>query len=218
MDPWHRRLAEIALAAAGEKHGLALAGGYAVRAHGIGERPSSDVDLFMDWQRRADFPAAVDLVIAALQQAGFTVVIDAQAETFARVIVTGAGYLGGRSDKIEMAADWRSHPPVQLDLGPVLHPDDAVANKMAALYGRAVARDFLDIHATLRSGRYTREQLLRLAVNADPGFDRIMFARALGVADQISEKTFAAYGTDGETIASLRETFAGWRRELLGGG
>jgi predicted nucleotidyltransferase component of viral defense system len=31
-----------------------------------------------------------------------------------------------------------------LEIGPVLQSDDAVANKMAALYGRALARDFLD--------------------------------------------------------------------------
>jgi hypothetical protein len=32
-------------------------------------------------------------------------------------------------------------------IGPVLHPDDAVANKMRALYGRAEARDFVDVDA-----------------------------------------------------------------------
>lgn len=69
MDPRHRRLAEIALAAAGKEHGLALTGGYAVRAHGMGDRPSGDVDLFTDWQRRADFPAVVTLVVDALTTA-----------------------------------------------------------------------------------------------------------------------------------------------------
>ncbi|MFG1791929.1 hypothetical protein [Nocardia sp. NPDC049149] len=54
MEPRHRRLAEIALAVAGDQ-GFALAGGYAVRAHGMGDRPSGDVDLFTDWHRRADF-------------------------------------------------------------------------------------------------------------------------------------------------------------------
>jgi hypothetical protein len=57
--------------------------------------------------------------------------------------------------------------PVLLEIGPVLHADDAVANKMAALYGRALARDFLDIDAILASGRYTRERLLELASSTD---------------------------------------------------
>lgn len=48
MEPRHRAIAEIALAAAAS-YGLALAGGYAVRAHGMGSRRSGDVDLFTDW-------------------------------------------------------------------------------------------------------------------------------------------------------------------------
>jgi hypothetical protein len=37
MEPQHERIAKIALAA-GARYGLALAGGYAVSAHGIGNR------------------------------------------------------------------------------------------------------------------------------------------------------------------------------------
>ena len=51
MEPRHERIAKIALAA-GARYGLALAGGYAVSAHGIGNRPSGDVDLFTSWQHR----------------------------------------------------------------------------------------------------------------------------------------------------------------------
>ena len=50
----------------------------------------------------------------------------------------------------------RAKEPVRISIGPVLHPDDAVANKMGALYERALARDFIDIDAALRSGRYDR--------------------------------------------------------------
>lgn len=78
-------------------------------------------------------------------------------------------------------------------IGPVLHPDDVVANKMSALYGRAFARDFID--ATLRSGRYTRDPLLALAQRADRGFDRRIFADALGQALQLDPDDFAQYGT-----------------------
>lgn len=113
MEPRHRAIAEIALAAAGA-HGIALAGGYAVREHGIGHRPSGDIDLFTDWHRRTDFPAVVEKVIAALEQHGY---------------------------KIRSLP--RAKPlPVLLGIGPVLHPDDAVTNKVCALYGRALARDF----------------------------------------------------------------------------
>lgn len=43
----HRRLAEIGLKAGGA-YGFALAGGHAIAAHGILQRPSEDVDLFAD--------------------------------------------------------------------------------------------------------------------------------------------------------------------------
>ena len=56
MEPRHERIARIALAA-GARFGLALAGGYAVSAHGMGNRPSGDVDLFTGWKHRGEFTA-----------------------------------------------------------------------------------------------------------------------------------------------------------------
>jgi hypothetical protein len=213
MEKRHRKIAEIALSAAG-RFSLALAGGYAIRAHGIGSRPSGDVDLFMDWSRRSDFDDAVREVTNALNEAGMNVYVIARGETFARLMVTGqAGE--DDPDKLEMAADWRAHEPVMLEIGPVLHADDAVANKMAALYGRALPRDFLDIDAVLASGRYTRERLLELAVAADPGFDLNMFASALGVLAQVTDAAFAEYGVSAEDLDALRHRFAAWRISLL---
>ncbi|MEV6689872.1 hypothetical protein AB0M35_00140 [Micromonospora sp. NPDC051196] len=54
MDPFHERLARTGLAAA-TRFGFALAGGYAVQAAGLLERPSEDVDLFTAWDRRDEF-------------------------------------------------------------------------------------------------------------------------------------------------------------------
>jgi hypothetical protein len=216
MDPQHRRLAQIALRAAGSEHGLALAGGYAVRLHGMGDRPSGDVDLFTDWQRRADFGAVLDLVVTALADSGYAVSIEARADTFARLLVTPTDDPDAEPQKMELAADWRAHPPVILDIGPVLHPDDAVGNKMAALYGRALARDFLDINAVLASGRYSTRQLLQLAQAADTGFDHGMFASALEALEQISDAALTAYGIDSEAIQAVRTRFAEWRSQLEG--
>ncbi|XRQ08666.1 nucleotidyl transferase AbiEii/AbiGii toxin family protein [Actinomadura welshii] len=47
MDPLHERAARIGLAAT-EKHGFALAGGYAIQAHGFLNRVSEDVDLYTE--------------------------------------------------------------------------------------------------------------------------------------------------------------------------
>ena len=45
MLRFHRRLAEIGLAATSDL-GFVLAGGYAISANGMGDRPSEGVDLF----------------------------------------------------------------------------------------------------------------------------------------------------------------------------
>jgi hypothetical protein len=135
------------------------------------------------------------------------------AETFRRLILTDPA--DGSEEKVELSVDWRAHEPVQLDVGPVLHADDAVANKVCPLFGRALPRDFLDVDAAVMSGRYTREQLLELAAEADRGFDRLLFADALGALTQITDTAFAEYRVDPDMVADMRHRFAQWRRELL---
>lgn len=129
------------------------------------------MDLFTSWQHRDEFPELTAAVVAALDDAGYKASVVMSAATFARLTVTAPD---GTEDKVELSADWRAHEPVQLDIGPVLHADDAVANKVCALFGRALPRDFLDVDAAVTSGRYTHEQLLELAADADLGFDRLL--------------------------------------------
>jgi hypothetical protein len=91
MEPRHEQIARIALAA-GARYGLALAGGYAVSAHGMGNRPSGDVDLFTSWQHRDELAAAV---VAAFEGAGYKVSVIMSAETFTRLAL--ARPEGGRA-------------------------------------------------------------------------------------------------------------------------
>ncbi|GAA3238044.1 nucleotidyl transferase AbiEii/AbiGii toxin family protein [Dactylosporangium siamense] len=209
----HRRLAEIGLRAGGE-HGFALAGGHAVAAHGILQRPSEDVDLFADWQRRADFPAAVEVVIAAYVAAGYEVEVDHRTETFSRLYLTDPAE---RSEhhRVELVANWRSQPPVQMDIGPVLHADDVMAGKIDALYNRAAARDFLDIDAAIASERYTLERLCELAEAVDAGFDRAVFEQMLRSIVRFDDEDFAEYGVEPAAVSALRKRVDGWRRQLL---
>jgi hypothetical protein len=181
----------------------------------MGHRLSGDVDLFTDWQQRDDFPRAVDAVIETMQAHGYEVSVVIRNETFARLLLDEPGAPTQEAEKLELSADWRAHTPVMSPVGPVLHPDDAVANKMCALFGRAEARDFLDVDAAIQSGRYTRERLLELAAAADPGFDLPMFADALGSLRRITDADFDLYGFPLSDLTAMRERFADWRRELI---
>jgi len=122
MDPFHERLARVALDAAGS-YGFALAGGYAVQAHGFLNRMSADVDLFAEASSEFDFAEAVDAVIKAYQREGLEVQTEVLAASFARLAVRSPT----DSAKVELGLDWRKNRPVSLAVGPVLLADDAVA-------------------------------------------------------------------------------------------
>jgi hypothetical protein len=213
VDQRHAEITRIALEVAAE-FGFALAGGYAVSANGMGDRLSGDVDLFTDWQSRGSFPTAVDSVIQCMTEHGYGVSVVTRTETFARLLLTDSAVPDSEPEKLELSVDWRAHPPVMLSLGPVLHPDDAIANKMCALFGRAESRDFLDVDAALQSGRYHKDRLLELAATSDPGFDRAIFAEALGSLRRITDADFDFYGLTPPALAAMRARFAAWHDEL----
>jgi Nucleotidyl transferase AbiEii toxin, Type IV TA system len=211
VDAFHELLARIGLAAA-QRYGFALAGGYAVQAAGLLMRPSEDIDLFTVWERRAEFADAVSAIADAYRAEGLSVGVERQHDTFVRLTVSD----DERTSKVELAVDSRVNEPIHLTIGPVLHPDDAVAKKMNALYTRALARDFIDIDAAVRSGRYDWDRLLHLAERADISFDRRVFAEALGQVHQLDPDDFAVYGIGEQDLHDLRDRFGDWRQDLLG--
>jgi hypothetical protein len=211
-DASHENLARIGLDA-GAQYGFVLAGSHALRAAGLLERPSADVDLFTVWERRDDFETAARAIIEAYLAAGLNVDTERRHDTFIRLTVSD----GVRISTVELGLDLRAHKPVQIQVGPVLHPDDAVANKMRALYERTHVSDFIDINAVLRSGRYDQSALLQLARRSDITFDRSVFADALAQAQLLDAELFARYGLVGEDLDELRRRFALWRAELHNG-
>lgn len=214
MDAFHDRLARLALQAGGE-HGFCLAGGYAVQAYGFVERVSMDVDLFTTQAAVADFATAQAEVVEALREDGLVVTVERQGPTFARLAVGDP--VGGHASTVELAVDWRAFPPVQMDIGPVLHPDDAVANKLCALFGRAEVRDYVDMHGVLRDGRYSTAKLLRLGAEHDLGFDTAMFAEALRAVRRFPASAFEPYGLDTEQIDALVQRLVAWADEIAPG-
>jgi hypothetical protein len=212
MDPFHERLARVALDVAAS-YGFALAGGYAVQAHGFLDRPSADIDLFAEASADFDFSQAVDAVIAAYERDGLDADAEVRSSSFARLSVSR----GEERAKVELGVDWRKNEPILLAVGPVLHADDAVANKVCALFGRAEVRDYVDVAAILTSGRYSEETLVRLAAEHDPGFDPAWFAEALNAVDRLPDSLFAPYGLAPEGVSALKAQMRAWARRISNG-
>jgi hypothetical protein len=108
---------------------------------------TAHVDLFSPEPGR---PGAVaEDVRRALETAGYRVEVTRRPEDsdgeFAQLAVSR----GEQSMLLDLARDWRQQPPVHLDIGPVLHLDDAVGSKVTAMVGRGLPRDFIDVAAAL---------------------------------------------------------------------
>lgn len=94
-------------------------------------------------------------------------------------------------------------------VGAVLHPDELAADKTLALFGRASARDLVDVDALLT--RYGRDRLLELAAEKDPGFSPSVFADALAAAAARPAAAFSELGLSDAQAARLRERAEVWR-------
>jgi hypothetical protein len=130
-------------------------------------------------------------VIAGFERQGFLVVVSRRRPDLVQMTVADHD---GHGCKVDLGVFWRARSPVMLEIGPVLHPDDAVAGKVDALFNRWAPRDFLDIDAILVSGRYSRAELLEVAAEHNPGFDHALFAGSLSYLRRIPVRDFTPYG------------------------
>ena len=203
-----REVTRIALAGV---DGFALAGSGAIREHGMIDRPTEDVDLFTTSQDVTEFSAAVDQVSEQLRAGGFTVDQTRRAAQFARLhVVTG----DGRQVDVDLGVDWRQDDPVQLEVGPVLSLADAVGNKVSALYSRGEPRDYLDVDAIRRSGRFSDEQLVAAAAERDAGFEVGMFADQLTAVSRIRLRDVRAYGVTADQLEDIKTRSVQWSDTL----
>lgn len=207
-----REVTRIALARAAES-GFALAGSGAIREHGVTDRPTEDIDLFTMAQDIDEFARAVDRVVAALRESGYEVEEARRVAQFARLHVSTAD---GLRLGVDMGVDWRENDPVGLDVGPVLSVEDAVGNKIAALYSRAEPRDYLDVDAIRRWGRFTDEELVSAAAERDAGFEVTMFAQQLEAVRRVTPRDVERYDVGAEQLNGVKERCTQWAARLRG--
>jgi len=175
-----------------EARGFALAGGAALVVHGLTERSTNDLDYFTT--APADVPTLRRAIEIAVAEAGMTVSALRASEAFVRLEVRD----GTAVTLIDLAWDARMRPPVATDFGTVLHEDELAADKLLAVFGRAEARDFLDVHGM--SQRLGWERLYELANHKDAGLSPERLAESFGLIDLIDRSEFGIDATAYEAL------------------
>lgn len=206
-----RHLTKLALnVLAGDE--FALAGSGAIREHGLIDRPTQDVDLFTVQSAQARFEPAVDRLITEVREHGYRVLVERRQQGFAQLTVTTPS---GLEIGMDLGIDWRAEPAVSLAIGPVLSQDDAVGNKVAALFSRGEVRDFLDVDAIRRSGQYSDADLYRLAKRADTGFTLDRLAQRLAFAERMQPEHVTDYGVIPAQLDEIKSRLARWRDAIV---
>lgn len=194
-----RTVAEI-VSSLDEAEGFALAGGAALIARGDVERQTRDLDFFGLTGEAVDqlVPAAE----RALKGAGFAVERVQVNHGFARLLVAK----DDERTELDLAADARLFPVEPGTPAPTLGGEELAVDKVLAIFGRAEARDFVDLMAV--EPRYGLEHLCGLAVEKDLGFTPAIFAEMLGAFGRLRRDEFEL---DDARYEQLTIRVDGWR-------
>jgi hypothetical protein len=203
LSPFQERVAEI-IANLEEAEGFALAGGAALILRGDVQRETRDLDFF------GLTPEAVDRLVPAadraLKEAGLTVHHLQQNPGFARLVVESEG----DRTEVDLGADARLFPAEPGQPAPLLSGEELAVDKLLALFGRAEARDFVDLLAI--ENRYGLERLCRLAAEKDRGFTPAILADMLGRFRRLRRQEF---DIDDAGYQQLSREVESWRERAL---
>lgn len=188
-----------------EADGFALAGAGALVLHGYIERETRDLDYFTT----PAHPARVQQLGAALEVALADEGLESRRlrdlPTFVRLLV------GREADRceVDLAIDYRALDVEATPLGPTLAPKELGANKVLAIFDRAEARDFTDLHAMTRI--YPLADLMALAESKDTGFDRRRFLDALASFRRFTSADLQVSAAEHQRLAGV---VSAWRHQL----
>ena len=184
------------------------AGGYAVQAHGLLERPSEDVDMFTTTAAGQAFAEALRAAIAAYRAVGLDVELLVENDSFARLTVHEP--LSGRNSKVELGIDWRPYPPTVPDIGPVLSRDDAVANKVCPVLTWSGSRSTPPC-ATRPTPTRNSSSWPKLTTQGSSG---LTSQRALNAVRRLPLAEFTAYGLRPDEARRLVDRMVEWAASL----
>lgn len=204
----HLRLISAALTL-GTPFSLVLAGGYALQAHGLVERPHGNVDLATESPEPTDRMAYA--VGAALEARGRQVRTGALTALTAQLTVTDPPTGEPCVLTLHKEAFWQ--PPELTEYGPALSLEDAVGTKVRALYDRGAAVDLVDARAA--ASRFSFPDLEELGRrHAHDPFDLPTLQSRLTGTDFYSDADFIRYGLTQEQVTALRAWAQQWSDDI----
>ena len=203
LSPLQERVAEI-IAGLEEAKDFALAGGAALIARGDVQRQTRDLDFFGLTAAAVD--RLVPAVDRALREAGLVVHHVQENPGFARLVVESED----ERTELDLAADARLFPAEPGRPAPLLSGEELAVDKVPAAFGRAEARDFVDLLAV--EPRYGLARLCQLAAEKDRGFTPALFAEMLGRFERLRREEFEV---DETRYQQLTREVGTWRERAL---
>lgn len=203
LTPLQEQVAEI-IAGLEEAKEFALAGGAALIARGDVQRETRDLDFFGLTADAVD--RLVPAVDRALRDAGLAVRHIQVNPGFARLVVESAD----DRTELDLAADARLFPAEPGEPAPMLRGEELAVDKVLALFGRAEARDFIDLMEV--EPRYGLDRLCNLAAEKDRGFSPAILAEMLARFSRLRREEFEL---DDARYAQLGHDVERWRERTL---
>jgi predicted nucleotidyltransferase component of viral defense system len=207
MPDFHRRVLAAARAAC-HTHGLVLAGGYAMRAHGLVDRPSRDLD-FATFTVTALKEITTQLA-DVYRAAGFDVEVTRGTPLLGRLVVTDP--VTGQWCAVDLMKMPLQRPPTVLDTLPVASLDDMVGMKVAALHGRSVPRDLIDVFSVTDLYGYPELERLGALFDEELRLEQLLSQLDAGMA--FDDDAFDEYGLDRDEVRRLRRFLLDWSNDL----
>jgi hypothetical protein len=203
LSDLQRRIATI-LADLPEASGFVMAGGGAIIVRGAVDRLTRDLDYFtID-------PAEVDQLLPVLEKAlgdaGLQVSREQAAPGFARLLVIAGG---AEQTRVDLGTDARLLPPERSEYGNILSAEELAVDKVLAIFGRAEARDFIDLAAF--EPAWGLQHLCTLAAEKDLGFQPGLFRQMLRRFDRLARDEF---DIDHDAYDNLRLTLNRWAEQI----
>jgi len=203
LTPLQRRIATI-ISGLPEAEKFALAGGGALIARGDVVRQTRDLDFF--GPAPEDVDRLMPAVERALQDVGINVRRIREGPGFFRLEVSDHDEV----TEVDLGADARILPVERGELGPILAGEELAVDKVLAVFGRAEARDFVDLSAV--ADRYGLEYLCGRALDKDRGFDPQVFREML---DRFGRLPRDEFDVPDRGYERLVETIERWRGRVV---